>query len=436
MKARRGRRAARADADRGPRRPARAPRPALRARFDAGGTLLALGNGGSATDAMDVVADFRDPPRRLAGAARRSTSPRTRRSSPRSPTTSGVEAIFARQVIAYGREGDALLALSTSGNSAQRDRGAGRGAPPRAARRSRWSATTAAGWRPSGLADHVVVTRSEHIPRIQEAQASAYHVLRELVEREAVSTRVRARVEGTVQGVGFRPYVYRLAGELRLGGLRAERRARRAGRGRGPSRSGASASSRGCRPRRRRWPRSSAARPRATSRRPASAASRSAHSPAGGEPRRSVSPDSATCDGLPGRALRPRRPPLPLPVHQLHELRPALHDRARRPVRPAAHHDGRLRDVRGAARPSTRTRPTGASTPSRTRARSAGRGRGWSARATPATRRWPRRPRRCAPARSSRSRGSAATTSRAGPTTRRRSRRCGRASTARTSRSR
>jgi hypothetical protein len=28
----------------------------------------------------------------------------------------------------------------------------------------------------------VVVTRSEHIPRIQEAQASAYHLLRELVE--------------------------------------------------------------------------------------------------------------------------------------------------------------------------------------------------------------------------------------------------------------
>jgi hydrogenase maturation protein HypF len=31
--------------------------------------------------------------------------------------------------------------------------------------------------------------------------------------------RVRARVEGTVQGVGFRPYVYRLAEELRLGGF-------------------------------------------------------------------------------------------------------------------------------------------------------------------------------------------------------------------------
>jgi D-sedoheptulose 7-phosphate isomerase len=33
-----------------------------------------------------------------------------------------------------------------------------------------------------GLADHVIVTRSQHIPRIQEAQASAYHVLRSLVE--------------------------------------------------------------------------------------------------------------------------------------------------------------------------------------------------------------------------------------------------------------
>ena len=35
----------------------------------------------------------------------------------------------------------------------------------------------------------------------------------------AAATRVRVRVEGTVQGVGFRPYVYRLAGELGLGGF-------------------------------------------------------------------------------------------------------------------------------------------------------------------------------------------------------------------------
>ncbi len=34
----------------------------IRRDLDAGGSLLALGNGGSATDAMDVVADFRRPP--------------------------------------------------------------------------------------------------------------------------------------------------------------------------------------------------------------------------------------------------------------------------------------------------------------------------------------------------------------------------------------
>ena len=34
----------------------------------------------------------------------------------------------------------------------------------------------------------------------------------------ATRIRTRARVEGTVQGVGFRPFVYRLAAELELSG--------------------------------------------------------------------------------------------------------------------------------------------------------------------------------------------------------------------------
>ena len=46
---------------------------ALRDRLDRGGRMLALGNGGSATDAMDAVADMRLPPARLARGAARST---------------------------------------------------------------------------------------------------------------------------------------------------------------------------------------------------------------------------------------------------------------------------------------------------------------------------------------------------------------------------
>ena len=92
----------------------------------------------------------------------------------------GVEAIFSRQVIAYGAAGDVLLALSTSGNSQNLI------AALAEARRRRLRTIAMVGYDggrilAEELADHVIVSRSEHIPRIQEAQASAYHVLRELV---------------------------------------------------------------------------------------------------------------------------------------------------------------------------------------------------------------------------------------------------------------
>ena len=158
---------------------------ALRARLDAGGTLLALGNGGSATDATDVVADFRAPPRATGWPARRALD---LTDDPGILTAIandiGTEAMFSRQVIAYGRPGDALIALSTSGNSANVI------AAVAEARRRGLLTIAMVGYdggsvAAEGLADHVVVTRSEHLPRIQEAQASAYHVLRELVETSA-----------------------------------------------------------------------------------------------------------------------------------------------------------------------------------------------------------------------------------------------------------
>jgi D-sedoheptulose 7-phosphate isomerase len=155
---------------------------ALRNRLEPGGTLLALGNGGSATDAMDVVADFRLP----VGDARAEKGwPALDLTEDAAILTAiandvGVEAIFLRQVIAHGRAGDVLLTLSTSGNSRNVIEALGE------ARRRGLATISFVGYdggtiAAQALADYVIVTRSEHIPRIQEAQASAYHVLRALV---------------------------------------------------------------------------------------------------------------------------------------------------------------------------------------------------------------------------------------------------------------
>jgi D-sedoheptulose 7-phosphate isomerase len=146
----------------------------LRLCFERGGQLLALGNGGSATDAMDVCADLR--------AAGRPAIDLTEDPAILTAIANdiGTDAVFSRQVIAYGAAGDALLALSTSGNSSNVI------AALAEARRRGLVTVAMVGYdggrvASDGLADHVVVTRSEHIPRIQEAQASAYHTLRALV---------------------------------------------------------------------------------------------------------------------------------------------------------------------------------------------------------------------------------------------------------------
>ena len=155
---------------------------ATRRRFDSGGRLLALGNGGSATDATDVVADFVAPPAQFGWPARRALDLVADTAIITALANDiGTEAIFARQVIAHGRPGDVLVALSTSGGSLSV-------LDALAEARRRELVTIALVGYDGGqvaagqLADHIVITPSQHIPRIQEAQATAYHVLRELVE--------------------------------------------------------------------------------------------------------------------------------------------------------------------------------------------------------------------------------------------------------------
>jgi D-sedoheptulose 7-phosphate isomerase len=150
---------------------------ALRAVLDGGGTVLAFGNGGSATDAADLVADLRSGLR-----ARRALDLADDSGILTALANDiGPEVLFARQVIAYGRPGDAVVALSTSGGSENILAGLAE------ARRRGLVTVAFVGYdggriAAEGLADHVIVTPSQHIPRIQEAQASAYHGLRELIE--------------------------------------------------------------------------------------------------------------------------------------------------------------------------------------------------------------------------------------------------------------
>jgi D-sedoheptulose 7-phosphate isomerase len=89
----------------------------LSAVFVAGGKLLACGNGGSAAEAQHLTGE-------LLGRfqAERRPLPAIALTANSSAVTAiandyGTEQLFARQVHAYGRRGDVLVALSTSGTS-------------------------------------------------------------------------------------------------------------------------------------------------------------------------------------------------------------------------------------------------------------------------------------------------------------------------------
>jgi D-sedoheptulose 7-phosphate isomerase len=85
--------------------------------FQRGGKLLVCGNGGSATDAQHIAVEFMHPI-----TVGRKALPAICLTNDMAMVTAvsndvGFADVFARQIIALGREGDVLLALSTSGNS-------------------------------------------------------------------------------------------------------------------------------------------------------------------------------------------------------------------------------------------------------------------------------------------------------------------------------
>ncbi|HKP11509.1 MAG TPA: SIS domain-containing protein [Blastocatellia bacterium] len=85
--------------------------------FQRGGKLLVCGNGGSATDAQHIAVEFMHPI-----TVGRKALPAICLANDMAMVTAvsndvGFADVFSRQIIALGREGDVLLALSTSGNS-------------------------------------------------------------------------------------------------------------------------------------------------------------------------------------------------------------------------------------------------------------------------------------------------------------------------------
>jgi len=85
--------------------------------FAASGKLLACGNGGSAAEAQHLTGEllgrFRTERRPLPGIALTADAAAVTAIA----NDYGFEELFARQVQAYGRRGDVLVALSTSGTS-------------------------------------------------------------------------------------------------------------------------------------------------------------------------------------------------------------------------------------------------------------------------------------------------------------------------------
>jgi len=152
----------------------------MAARFAAGGRLFAFGNGGSATDAAQLVNLFL--------ASSECPLPAFGLSSDPAVVTAlcndvGLEVAFARQLSALARPADIAVGLSTSGNSANLLR-----AFSEAGRRGLLTVGLAGydGGKMAEIAslDYLFVVRSDSVHRIQEAQTTIYQVLWELTVRQ------------------------------------------------------------------------------------------------------------------------------------------------------------------------------------------------------------------------------------------------------------
>jgi D-sedoheptulose 7-phosphate isomerase len=153
---------------------------AIHQRLARGGKLMVFGNGGSATDANDLAMDCVLPPegRHAIPAISLSMEPAILSAL---ANDVGTEVIFARQLMAHARPQDIAVGISTSGGSRNIVMAL------EEARKRKLLTVALIGndggeIARRGLADFPIIVRSDYIPRIQEVQASAYHLILEMLE--------------------------------------------------------------------------------------------------------------------------------------------------------------------------------------------------------------------------------------------------------------
>ena len=148
-----------------------------------GGKLLICGNGGSAADAQHLATEFvstltLDHPRPSIPAIALTTDTSLLTAI---ANDFGIEGVFARQVESLGRPGDVLIAISTSGNSANVVRAAEQATAQRLAV---IALTGRSGGRIARLADVAICVPSTVTAHIQECHLAIEQLMALLVERE------------------------------------------------------------------------------------------------------------------------------------------------------------------------------------------------------------------------------------------------------------
>jgi len=160
-----------------------------------GGRMFAMGNGGSSCDASHVAVEFVHPitAGRPALAAVNLVADLAMISAVGNDV--GFEHIFVRQLIAQAKAGDALIGISTSGNSSNLI-----AAFAKAKDMGLVTIGLAGGdggrMKSSGVCDHCLVVPTTSIHRVQECHVAAYHILWDLVHTILADDRGSATAKG------------------------------------------------------------------------------------------------------------------------------------------------------------------------------------------------------------------------------------------------